>query len=196
MNKLSKIALAAAMTLSLAGTATALAEASTTATAQHTAYVTLTITHEGGTQGEEATIEGSVPCQASTTERLVRAWMNRPACKHDAYAYAYPKDQPAPWEGELVWVNHTTHVTEDGQHRDTAHIVYRVLSDEPGQGVETVHATAGELRPEDRSDTDTPGTYSLPAPEPDRKDPGATLKVDLGPEPEPVRDGQPLGEGT
>lgn len=192
MNKLSKIALAAAMTLSLAGTATALAQASTTATAQHTTYVTLTIQHEGEEDTREA-IEGSVPCQASTSQRLVRAWMNRPACKHAGYAYAYPEGHPAPWEGDVQWVNHSTHVDEDGQPRDVAEIVYRVVS---AEGIQTIHATAGELRPEDRSDLDTPGTYSLPAPDTGDADGRETLKVDVGPEPEPVRDGEPIGEGT
>lgn len=191
MKTLSKIALATAMTLSLAGTATALAQTSTTATSGHAAYVTLTIDAPDDV-GEPATAEGTVPCQASIQDRIVRAWMDRPACKHAGYAYAYPEGKPAPWQGEIQWVNHTRHVDEAGLHRDTAEIVYRALTHD---GIETVHATAGELRHLDRSIPDSGASYELPLPEaPDGPLGGWT--VDVGPQPQPVADGEPLGEGT
>lgn len=188
MKTLYKITLASAMALSLAGTATALAQ--TTTVQGHAAYVTLTKT----TTPDEthATIEGTVACEATTTERIARALANRPACAHDAYAYAHPHDAPPPWEGTILWVNETHHQAPDGTLLHAATITYEIMTLD--EGPETIHATATELRPHDRTDHDTHATYSVPIPTNDGETPYTT--VTIGPTPQPTIDGETLSADT
>lgn len=184
MPAMTKLALATALALPLAGGATALAQ-STATPEGHTRYVTLTIWEDD--DGSHQVLDGTVPCEAGLVQQLKRAWMNRPACTHEGYAWAYPSDQMPPWEGEIEHVNDTRHVTEDGQVYHTTEIVYRAMTEGPDGGVERVRAVAGELKPIDRSIDHAGATYSLPVR-------GAMLGAGAGAE-GPTGDGAVDGSG-
>lgn len=178
MPALQNVALATALATSLMGGATALAQ--TTATPEgHTSYVTLTL--QADETQEEATVEGQVPCEAGTLDKLASLWTGRSPCKHEAYAYAYPPEAPPPWKGHVEEVQATTHTDEDGGLRHAVEITYRV---QEANGTRLVHAAAGELVPRAEDDG---ATYSVPVDEAIVD--GGRVAVTAGPAPQPSVDG-------
>lgn len=186
MHALYKVALATALALSLAGTATALAT-SNDAPAGHTGYVTLTLEED---PDRRPALEGNVPCEAGLAERTARALLGKPACEHAGYAYAYPGAAPPPWEGDVQWVNTTTHIADDTL-RHAVVIQYEAVQPGEDGGVETWHATAGELVP----NPDGSATYSVPVADA-LSDDTRGVELSIGPEPSPTVEAAPPAEGT
>lgn len=175
-----KIASALALALGLVGGGAAIAQ-STTATQGHTAYASL-VSFTVVEADDRPVLTGSMPCDPPWHQALVNAYLQRPACDRDRYAYAFPQSATAPWESEILWVNDSTHIDEQGSVWHTAEVVYRTASGAPEGGEELVHAMASEVPPSEDSTPDD-RDYALPLNEKLVEHGEEELIVGFGPQP-------------
>ncbi len=180
MPALAKIATAAAMALALTGGAAAIAQ-STNAPQGHTVHISM-IEIVPGSEDRTPVLTGQMPCDPPLHERLWRSWWGQEACDHDGYAYAYPNGYPAPWEGQVRWVNDSTHVDETGRMWHVAEVVYRIEM-EAGESGQLVHAMASEILPGQPLPDGGTTDYQLPINEGRLDQPIETLVVGFGPAP-------------
>jgi hypothetical protein len=166
------------MSLALVGAGTSLAQ-STTGIAGHSAYVTM-VGVEGTAGAEE--VAGTVACDAPLHQRVVRSTLGRPVCTTDEYAYAYPNDAPAPWTSDIIEVDQSTYVDEEGSAWHVAEVSYRTIGQAPEGGPELVKAMASEIVPEDGDSEEL--SYAMPVDEDLIDGEEADLVVDVGPSPQ------------
>lgn len=179
-----KLASAVALSLALVGAGTSLAQ-STTAPASHTAYVTLVDVE--GTAAQELT--GTLSCQASWHERVAAETFGGPACQPSEYAYAYPDDEPAPWNSPIEDVDPQTYVKDDGSVYRVAEVTYKTMADAPEGGPELVKAMASEIVPQG---SDEEPSYAMPV-EGELANQSDSLEVEVGPSPDEAQ-GTPVAD--
>lgn len=183
MPALAKTAAATAMALALVGGGSAAVNQPVTALADHATYVTMVAVESAG-PGPQV-IQGTVACDPPWHLRAWEAFSGRSSCSYDGYAYAFPKGQVAPWEGEIVDLVDTYHVDDTGGTWHVAKIVYRTPGsvDDPDGGL--VQAMAAEIMPSAKDLGGKAINYALPVDTDHLGSEVAELEVEIGPTPPP-----------
>lgn len=182
MPALAKTTVAVALSLALVGGGAATLAQPATALDQHATYVTMVAWEHTEPAGEQV-LSGQVPCTPDLPARVWAAFSGRPACTYEGYAYAYPAGAPAPWEGEMRWVNDSYHTDRQGGMWHTAEIVYRVAGTGADGESTLVRAMASELLPDQPGPRGEPTNYALPVDEELLGAQADTLAVGIGPSP-------------
>ncbi len=184
MPALAKTAAATAMALALVGGGSAAISQPTTALESHAAYVTL-VGVEGPDPGPQV-IQGAIACDPPWHLRAWEAFSGQDACSYDGYAYAFPKGQVAPWDGEIIEVTDGYHVDDTGGTWHVAKITYRTsqaagTSDGGSGGV--VKAVAAEIMPSTEAIGGKAINYALPVDTEHLGQDVERLEVEIGPTP-------------
>lgn len=183
MPALAKTAAATAMALALVGGGSAAISQPTTALESHATYVQL-VGVDGSDPGPQV-IQGAIACDPPWHLRAWEAFSGQEACSYDGYAYAFPKGQTAPWDGEIVDVTDGYHVDDTGGTWHVAKITYRASDTIAGGSDQLVKAVATEIMPSTEAVGGKAINYALPVDTDHLGDDVEQLDVEIGPTPPP-----------